>query len=339
MSAGHDAQLVSVIVPVYQVKHHLRRCLDSIQEQTHKHLEIIVVDDGSTDGSSAICDEYAAADSRFVVIHQENRGLSMARNRGIEAARGEWITFVDSDDWIHQDAIRRMLASATPTSDVCVANYIRVSGTETPPDPPSTPPKSLSKSEMWDAFFGDLHVLLTIACGKLYRTGLFDGIRFPPGRLHEDEFTTFRVLGSGRDTILINEPLYYYYNNPNSITGSGLTPRHRLDIAAAFREQAAYIDSTEYHYLAPTAYSRLLRKQVQLHRSLSDAGAQQSANSVLLDAQATLGRIPSRMGFYRVRLFGRLFISFPRLSHRLLDMRGRRGGRGGVRSMECSPRR
>ena len=108
-----EQTVISVIVPIYKVEQYLRQCVDSILNQTHSALEVILVDDGSPDGSGKICDEYAARDSRVRVIHKKNGGLSDARNAGIEIARGDYIAFVDSDDWLDIDALKKVLAKLT----------------------------------------------------------------------------------------------------------------------------------------------------------------------------------------------------------------------------------
>ena len=107
--------MISIIVPVYNVESYLRKCLDSILAQTYRDLEILVVDDGSTDGSGAICDEYAGKDDRIKVFHTENKGLSCARNLGLDSANGDWIGFVDSDDWIELDMYEVLLRKAEKT--------------------------------------------------------------------------------------------------------------------------------------------------------------------------------------------------------------------------------
>ncbi|GMO37902.1 MAG: hypothetical protein Ta2B_17610 [Termitinemataceae bacterium] len=124
--------VISVIIPVYNVEHYLRRCLDSVLAQTFTDFECILIDDGSPDKSPAICDEYAKKDSRFVVIHQANAGVSAARNAGLDIAQGEWITFVDSDDWIEPDMLRVLYQNAVKhQSDVSVCGVQRTDGTET----------------------------------------------------------------------------------------------------------------------------------------------------------------------------------------------------------------
>ena len=119
--------MISVIVPVYNVEKYLRQCLDSIVAQTYRDLEIILVDDGSIDASGAICDEYAVRDSRIKVVHQPNRGLSSARNTGLDLVSGEYTFFIDSDDWIHEKALERLLlAQAKTNADLVLCNYQRV---------------------------------------------------------------------------------------------------------------------------------------------------------------------------------------------------------------------
>src|SRR5574344_122915 len=119
--------LVSIIVPVYKVEPYLKRCLDIILNQTYKNIEIILVDDGSPDKCPQICDEYAKKDNRIIVIHQENGGLSAARNTGLDIAKGEYISFVDSDDWVHLQYIEVLLTSALKeNADIIIGNHIRV---------------------------------------------------------------------------------------------------------------------------------------------------------------------------------------------------------------------
>lgn len=119
--------MISVIIPVYNVEPYLRKCLDSVVNQTYKELEIFIIDDGSTDGSGAICDEYVKADKRIRVFHTENRGLSCARNLGLDEVKGEWIGFVDSDDWIEPDMYEVLLTRAKETgADVVECSFIRL---------------------------------------------------------------------------------------------------------------------------------------------------------------------------------------------------------------------
>ena len=231
---------ISVIVPVYKVEKYIHRCVDSILGQTYADFELILVDDGSPDNCGTICDAYAARDSRVVVIHQENGGLSAARNAGIDWAfansDSQWLSFIDSDDWVHPEYLARLLAAAEDSGvSVSICAYAQTDGQE-----PEIEPETLVPA-LWDTeeFYVAHNVNATIACGKLYRRGCFDTIRYPLGKLHEDEFTTYKILFRFPTVAVIPAPLYFYYTNPESITKSGVT-RFKTDAFEAIEEQIAY---------------------------------------------------------------------------------------------------
>lgn len=316
----HEA-LVSVVVPVYQVAEYLHRCVDSILRQTYAELQVILVNDGSTDGSAAICDAFRLKDARVDVVHQANAGLSAARNRGIDLARGEWVTFVDSDDWIHPDMISRLLAVVDENTDIVVGRFERVEQeVRDSPVPSAGAPKRVTSREALVSFLGAQHTMLTISCAKLYRSHLLSGVRFPEDRLHEDEFTTYRLLGAARQVALVDEPLYYYFFNPHSITGSGLTIRHRRDIAEAFEEQVAYLGKVDSS-LAAQGRAHLLRKQAQLHQALVQAGEQTEADAVRTSMRENLRAIPHTKQYIRPLAFGHAFARAPRLAGWLNGLR------------------
>ncbi len=230
---------ISVIVPVYKVEAYLRRCVDSILSQTFSDFELILVDDGSPDNCPAICEEYAAKDQRIHVIHQKNGGLSAARNAGIDWAfansDSKYLTFVDSDDWIHKEMLARLLQTikAYPVS-ISVCGYVQTQGEE-PESPANAHPT------LWDAadFFVKRNINATVAWGKLYAKGCFQEIRYPVGKLHEDEFTTYKILFPAGQVAVIDDLLYFYFVNPNGIMNSDWSPK-RLDCVAAREEQIAY---------------------------------------------------------------------------------------------------
>ncbi len=237
---------ISVIVPVYKVEKYIHRCVDSILGQTFTDFELILVDDGSPDNCGAICDEYAAKDSRVVVIHQENGGLSAARNAGIDWAfansDSQWLTFIDSDDWVHPEYLQRLLAAAVENNvSVSICSYAQTDGAEPEIDP------NLLAPVLWNTeeFFVKHNVNATIACGKLYRKLCFQTIRYPLGKLHEDEFTTYKILFAFDSVVVIAAPLYAYYTNPGSITKSGMT-RFRVDGFVAIEEQIEYLHNIGY---------------------------------------------------------------------------------------------
>lgn len=212
--------LVSIIIPIYKVEPYLRRCLDSIVNQTYTNLEIILVDDGSPDECPTICDEYAAKDNRIVVIHKENGGLSDARNAGLDICRGEYVSFVDSDDWLADSFVCNLTqAIYQNNADIGVANFIRASvpfSAKIQLEPNSHIEKLNSLQSVKKLWTND-YITFVIACGKIYKTSLFSDIRFPKGKIHEDEYTTYKLLYRASKTVFLNIPLYFYFQRNDSI--------------------------------------------------------------------------------------------------------------------------
>jgi len=228
-------QLISVIVPVYKVEPYLRRCLDSILAQTYKNLEIILVDDGSPDNCGAICDEYAAKDDRIVVIHKENGGVSSARNVGLRTASGEWIGWVDSDDWIELDMFEYLLRQAQNTqADISICGrieeykyYQRECGFEQD--------ELLNTEEA-------LHLLLldrtvqNYLWDKLWNRRLFEGIEFPEGRTYEDIAIMHRLFEKSDRIVAGAEAKYHYFQREGSIIATGsFRNRYNYYLAAKAR--------------------------------------------------------------------------------------------------------
>ena len=231
---------ISVIVPVYRVEGYLDRCVESILRQTFGDFELILVDDGSPDNCGKMCDAYARADSRVHVIHQENAGLSAARNAALDwvfaHSQSGWVTFIDSDDWVHPEMLQRLLETAV-SQGVCIS----VCGYgETEGEDPFVDPKLLTP-ERWTAkaFYLEKFVNATIACAKLYDRSCFETVRYPMGKLHEDEFVTYRLLFAQEILAYIPAPLYAYYSNPQGITKNSWSPR-RMDAWEAYEQQIAF---------------------------------------------------------------------------------------------------
>jgi len=231
---------ISVIVPVYKVEDCLNRCVDSILKQSFSDFELILIDDGSPDQCGAICDEYAKKDNRIVVIHQNNGGLSAARNAGIDWAfansQSEWLTFIDSDDWVHPEYLERLLnAAITQNVSISVCGYVSTEGAE-----PEIMPDELNVTE-WEteSFYVKQNVNATVAWGKLYRRECFRAVRYPLGKIHEDEFLTYQILFQFPTLAVIPAPLYCYYVNPNGIMLSG-RGGFREDSYRAIEEQIKY---------------------------------------------------------------------------------------------------
>lgn len=215
--------LVSVIIPIYNVEPYLRRCLDSIIDQTYSNLEIILVDDGSPDGCPQICDEYAGMDNRIVVIHKENGGLSDARNAGLDICKGDYITFVDSDDWVNEKYIEVMLDSALKyDAGVVISNYELVYDDNHREQNVivESPMEILTSVQAVKRLFSPNEVLYVIACAKLFARSIFNEIRFPKGKLNEDEYVAHLFLYNSQKTVVLKRILYYYFQRAGSITAT-----------------------------------------------------------------------------------------------------------------------
>ncbi len=212
--------LISVIVPVYNVAKILERCINSIRQQIYPNLEIILVDDGSTDMSGTFCDVFAKQDQRIKVIHQPNQGLSMARNAGLKLATGKWVTFVDSDDTIHPDMIdllHRLCYQNKTKMSICGFYEVKAEGTGSlKPHQPSQE-RVLTTVECLKAMLCEEGFSMS-AWGKLYARELFDLVEFPPHRLYEDVGTTYKLVLQCDHIAVSNAEYYNYYQTPGSIT-------------------------------------------------------------------------------------------------------------------------
>ena len=206
--------LISVIVPVYKVEKYIRKCVDSILSQTFRDYELFLVDDGSPDNCGKICDEYAAKDDRIIVIHKENGGLSDARNVAIDKAKGEYLTFIDSDDYVAENHLESLYKAIVDTeSDIAVANITSFSDSKSDEKfyQPVTRKKLLTDNEVFNTIYQPC------ACAKLYKRRIFESVRYPVGRLYEDVFVYHDVLAQAKHLVLTGENTYFYMLRYDSI--------------------------------------------------------------------------------------------------------------------------
>lgn len=251
--------MISVIVPVYNVEPYLHQCVDSILAQTYTDFELILVDDGSPDNCGAICDEYAEKDSRIRVIHQKNGGLSAARNAGIDAARGEYLAFVDSDDWVHPEMLRLLHQAICQTGlQISACSFLRTHEREVVIEP-----VKLDIIELDGASFyaSEKNVEACIACNKLYKRELFCKIRYPEGRTHEDEFVTYKLLYWAGKVAYIPAKMYFYYQNAQGIMGRPYSTE-RLNAVKAFEEQAAFFRNKQRPEVLRYARLKFIRESI-----------------------------------------------------------------------------
>jgi len=222
--------VITVIVPVYNTAAYLPACLESIRAQTHANLEILLIDDGSTDGSGEICNAFARRDCRFRVIHQENRGLSAARNAGLDAAQGQYISFVDSDDEIVPEMLEILLRELEKAgADMALCNLRRLPGGDTP-----MAPGVLNTAEFLERLLGEEAWYYVTVPNKLYTRALWRDLRFPEGYIHEDEAVIYELAARCRRIAIAAPALYFYRVRPGSIT-AGADIRHSDKLLAIAR--------------------------------------------------------------------------------------------------------
>lgn len=253
---------ISVIIPVYNAEKYLYRCIDSVINQTYNNLEIILVDDGSTDSSGKICDLYKAKDERIKVIHKKNGGQSTARNRGIESSSGDYIVFVDSDDWIAEDIYEHCIQLAEREQcDVVDFKVAFTSGeVEKLQWKTSYATELIEEKEILRNYLlkGQTETAPFSPCRKLYKRSLFEKIRFPEGKINEDIATNYRILMNCRKLVETNKIGYYYFQNSASTTRNGLRKRdfNLLDACEELKTLTKNEDYTDIKYLAEVKYAR-----------------------------------------------------------------------------------
>ena len=222
-------ELISVIIPIYKVEKYLNRCLESVVNQTYKKLEIILVDDGSPDGCPQICDEYAQKDSRIIVIHKENGGQSTARNAGLDICKGEYIAFVDSDDYVSEKYIESLYNSLTENG-----TDIAICGTQEVDEKGNFKKNKTYKlhkeikynqEECLDWLYFKEDGTILVPWNKLYKKFIWKDLRFPVGLLFEDSYIIIDILNIINGISIEKENLYYYRIRKGSTTNSGITTK------------------------------------------------------------------------------------------------------------------
>ena len=251
--------MVSVVVPIYNTEKYLRQCIESIVSQTYSDLQIIFVDGDSPDNSRKICEEYAAKDPRITILCHENEGLSSDRNVGIDIAKGEYITFVDGDDFLLPDTIRSFVEAATQTgADIVSGRFIRCDEDDTPHTVSVREgfheQKVYTDEIKMEKFFqGD--EIFVAAWAKLYKTKLFSEILYPVGKNHEDGFTTHKLVHIASKVCCIDEVVYVYRDNQLGLSKS--FSESRLDAIRAALERAEFVE-TNYPRLKAYAYISII---------------------------------------------------------------------------------
>ena len=235
-----SSELISIIIPVYNVEAYLKECADSIMGQTYGNFEAIFVDDGSTDSSGDICDSLKELDARFRVIHQKNKGLSGARNTGLAHTKGEYICFVDSDDFISPDYLAEMIdAIKSENADLAICDVDSTKLCEPAYDYKSKCVLKASECRDWLRNTDSReYVLMVVAWNKLYSKQLLEGFCYEEGKWHEDEFAINKIIYKLNSAVFVPKKLYKYRDNTAGITGdSNKYNAKHLDVFDAYQER------------------------------------------------------------------------------------------------------
>ncbi len=253
--------LVSVIIPVYKVENYLKRCVDSVLAQTYENIEIILVDDGSPDNCGEMCDEYARADSRVVVIHKENGGVSAARNIGVERSHGEYVTFVDSDDYISPDYVEYLYSLLFDNdADVAIAGFNKTSDDSCDfASDSENNVKIINGKEACEKLLDGMRFMQFVTPWvKLFKRKIIHKYPFPVGRRYEDEATLYKIYYSACRVAYSDKVLYAYYDNLSSYmnTRGG---EFKKDWFSVMYERAEFFAANNEKKLSRRAYKILIR--------------------------------------------------------------------------------
>ncbi|MCR5721790.1 MAG: glycosyltransferase [Lachnospiraceae bacterium] len=269
MSVKRFDRTISVIIPIYNIKDYIERCLSSVINQSYTNLEILAVDDGSPDESGLIAEEFAKKDSRIRVIHRENGGLSEARNAGLNCATGDYIFFLDGDDWLDRHALENLVRIASVHSaDIVACGISKVweDGREE---------RWTSEAPgIWDGKESILQMIksvnvCSVAWNKLYRAGLWNGISFPEGCLHEDEYTIYKLLYKSQKVVYIPDAYYKYLQRDSGIMGGAVSERGD-DYLEALRNRMDFFEANGERKLHDASLLQYLEYLKYLYRESDD---------------------------------------------------------------------
>ena len=317
--------LISVIIPVYKAQAYLERCVGSIRNQTYRNLEIILVDDGSPDESGAMCDQFAQEDSRIRVIHKENGGPASARNAGLDAMTGEYVTFVDSDDHIDPLMYRELYQlSVEHGADIACCGIVKVNDQVTCGyfNDNLEDFLLLSRAEAMGELLKNYRITDSL-CDKLYRKGIFDRVRMAEGMLFEDVDVIYRCIREADRVVYTGKPLYRYYQSQGSIM-RGVFDIRQFDVIKASRNRVNYYRQ-EYPEHLDLAYAKYVEVALEvLYRSRGVREYQPMRNDLTKELKQILKDHPNlpmtrnnRIKVFFFRLSLPVFVAFISVYHRI----------------------
>lgn len=277
---------VSVVVPIYNTRPYLEECVQSILDQQFGlPFEVLLVNDGSTDGCAAVCDDFAAKDARVRVFHQENQGLSAARNTGIDAARGKYIAFVDSDDVLLPCYLQKLYDACERNSAymaICAVEDVNEDGTSTDPPFYSLPTQVgvFPGKELLKYFFDHNGTYYTVAWNKLYRAEVWKLLHYPEGRLHEDDFMAHRLFWHTENVVCLDEHLYRYRLRGGSITHTGINPSAFDAVDGLVDRYRFYTENHADRAITDAAYAACWRRYLFLCAKVRQAPTRELVKTI-----------------------------------------------------------
>lgn len=299
--------LISIIVPIYNVESYVNKCIDSILNQTYKNIEIILVDDGSSDGCGAICDEYANQDKRIIIVHQDNKGLSGARNAALDIAKGDYILFVDGDDWIEHNTCELLLKNAIEQqADLVSFGYNKVFSTVNRESFVIDTPGIKSKVYVMRQLIWHGWKISDVVWNKIYSRNLFDGIRFPLGRQNEDLGTLYRLIHNAHTIYMSNDVLYNYTQREGSITKNNNYYREHEDQMFFYEERLRFL-RVNYPELVDIQLSMILKRLLIDKHRISNSSYNEEINKELValfrENKTKILKILNYYCYYYIRAF------------------------------------
>ncbi len=310
--------LISIVLPIYNVEKYLERCLNSLISQTYDNIEIIAVDDGSTDKSFNICEQYAGIDNRIKVIHKSNGGLSDARNVGIDECSGEYLAFVDSDDYIEIGMIEKLydlLKAENADMSICNINYVNENGICLEEFNKESPIKNsiYTQTEMYTKLAESGYWFFVTAWNKLYKRSLFDDIRFPKGKYHEDEFVIHYIISHCGKVVCLQDRLYNYVQRQGSIMNSSFSVKN-LDGIEAKLDRAVFFCERQLFDQAVASLVNIVDSLHKAHKELPEHSSQVIINTLKENAKLCFEKISKQTHIsFKKKVKFTLFFKTPRL--------------------------
>ncbi len=298
---------ISVIVPVYNIKKHLERCINSLMNQTYQNIEICMVDDGSTDGSEIICDELAAQDERIKVFHQENSGPSMARNKGLDMSTGDYIFFIDSDDYIKSETFSFLLDEMKKyNADIscCAARRVDENGLES---------QYLEEKEyllnreqaLEHCMFRN--TIGSVVWAKLYKKNLFDGVRFPEHKNAEDEFVVYRLVANSDQVIYTGKYMYSYFEYSEGLCATGKN-YVCMWYFEAWCQREEYLRKNGYIRLADMTIDKMIRTLYEKQNVIENKDALSNSKNAVKYSRKRIMILKQYDLISKFKMFIKLFI-------------------------------